>query len=208
LASRLLSRYHLLTLRQLSTKEIDMKFVKTLLAIAALGSAVAAHAESNIASGTAANLTASARLNFNVVIPRVLYLRVGTGTDFTPNPTIDTVTFSPAAGNVGTGTAVAGTPATVAVRVLSTGGSITLGATGSGLGLTAAGLPVIPWTQITGGSDNPTFPLPTIGGAASSIAAIGGVVSQTANWNFNYGNTATLPGGTYAGVVTYTATLP
>jgi hypothetical protein len=189
-------------------KERDMKFTKTLLAAAALGSTLAAHAESNINSGAAANLTATARLNFRVTIPRVIYLRVGTGTDFTPSTTVDTVTFSPAAGNIGTGTAVAGAPATVSVRVLSTGGAITLGAVGSGTGLTNVGLATIPWTQITGGSSNAALPNPTIGAAATAIAATAGVVSQTANWNFNYGNAATLAAGNYDGVVTYTATLP
>jgi hypothetical protein len=186
-----------------------MKFVKTLLAVAVLGSAAfSAQAESNIASGAAANLTAAAKLNLRVTIPRVLYLRVGTGTDFTPSLTVDTVTFSPAAGNVGTGTAVAGTPGTVNVRVLSTGGAITLGAVGSGTGLTNPGLAVIPWTQITGVTSNAALPNPTIGAAATAIAATAGVVAQTANWNFNYGNAATLAAGNYDGVVTYTATLP
>ena len=185
-----------------------MTFNKTLIAIAALGAAVAVHAESNINSGTAANLTASAKLNFRVVIPRVIYLRVGTGTDFTPSTTVDTVSFSPAAGNIGTGTAVAGAPGTVSVRVLSTGGAITLGAVGSGTGLTGTGLQIIPWTQITGGTSNVALPNPAIGAAAANLVAVNGVVAQSANWNFNYANSATLAAGNYDGVVTYTATLP
>ncbi len=184
-----------------------MKFVKTLLAVAALGAAFAAQAESNISSAAAGTtITAAAKLNFRVVIPRVLYLRVGTGTDFTPNITVDTVTFSPLAGNIGTGTSVSGTPGTVAVRVLSTGGSITLAASGSGTGLTNTGLAIIPWTQITGGSDNAALANPAVG-ATANLTAVGGIVAQSANWNFNYLNAATLAAGNYDGVVTYTATL-
>ena len=183
-----------------------MKFVKTLLAVAALGAAFAALAESNIASGAAANLTASARLNFNVVIPRVLYLRVGTGTDFTPNPQVDTETFTAAAGNIGTGTAIAGIPAGFSARVLSTGGGISLAATGSGTGLTNPGLAVIPWTQISGTSVG-ALAVPAVG-ATNNLAAVNGVVAQSGTWSFSYANAATLAAGTYSGVVTYTATLP
>jgi hypothetical protein len=185
-----------------------MKSNKTLIAVAALGTALAVHAESNINSGATANMTATAKLNFRVAIPRVIYLRVGTGTDYTPSTTVDTVTFSPAAGNIGTGTVVAGAPASVSVRVLSTGGAITLAAAGSGTGLTGAGLQTIPWTQVTGTSSNAALPNPVIGAAASNLAATNGVVLQNANWSFNYLNAATLAAGNYDGVVTYTATLP
>jgi hypothetical protein len=191
-----------------------MKFAKTLLAVAALGAAFAAQAESNIASAPSGAISATARLTFNVVIPRVIYLRVGTGTDFTPNNTFDSVTFTALTGNIGTGTAIAGVPSaasvpgSVGVRVLSTGGAVNLSAAGSGTGMTAAGLDVIPWARISGATSNAALPNPTIGAAAVSLAATNGVVAQSANWNFNYANTDTLAAGTYTGVVTYTAALP
>jgi hypothetical protein len=189
-----------------------MKFVKTLLAIAAVVAVLPAQAESNIASGAGA-LSATAKLNFRVTIPRVLYLRVGTGTDFAPSAVVDRVLFSPAAGNIGTGTAVAGTfeaPAAspLTVRLLSTGGAPNLSAAGSGTGLTGVGLQTIPWTQITGGTTNAALPNPVIGAAAVPVAAVNGVASYTANWNFNYSNSTELAAGEYNGVVTYTAALP
>jgi hypothetical protein len=186
-----------------------MKFIKSLLAVAVLGAAFSAQAESNIASGAGA-LTAAAKLNFRVTIPRVLYLRVGTGTDYVANPGVDTITFAPAATNVGTGVVVAGTsaPATpVTVRVLSTGGAITLAATSATTGM-VNGATTIPWTQIAGASNNAGLPVPAVGAAASSIAAVNGVVFQNATWSFNYLNANTYAAGNYDGVVTYTATLP
>ena len=180
-----------------------MKFIKTLLAVAALGAAFAAQAESTINTGPGANLATTARLNFSVVIPRVIYLRVGTGTDFVANGTVDTVTFTPGAA-AGNGTAVAG-GATVGVRLLATGTGVTLGATGSGTGLTSGALPVIPWTQISATSTGLAHP--AIGAAAAAVAPTGSVTNQTAVWTFNYAN-AVAAAGTYGGQVTYTATLP
>lgn len=183
-----------------------MKFVKTLLAVAAIGAAFTAQAESTINTGPGANLATTARLNFNVVIPRVIYLRVGTGTDFTPNGTIDTVTFTPGAA-AGNGTAIAG-GATVGVRVFSTGTGVTLGAAGaaaSPLGLTSGALPVIPWSQITATSTGLAHP--AIGAAAAAVPATGSITTQAAVWTFNYANAAAAA-GTYTGQVIYTATLP
>src|ERR1700743_883230 len=62
-------------------------------------------------SGT---LTAAATVNFTVVIPHFLYLRVGTGSTYATGAlstvnTTDLVTFTVAPGASGNGTAVAGT---------------------------------------------------------------------------------------------------
>jgi hypothetical protein len=195
---------------QLLRKTHAMKFIKSLLAVAVLGAAFSAQAESNIASGAAANLTAAAKLNFRVTIPRVLYLRVGTGTDYVANTGVDTITFAPAAANVGTNVAVAGTSAPaspITVRVLSTGGAITLAATSATTGLVGGG-GTIPWTQITGASNNTSLEVPTVGAPAANIAAVNGVVFQNATWSFNYLNANNYSAGNYDGVVTYTATLP
>ena len=179
-----------------------MKFIKTLLAVAALGAAFAAQAESTINTGAGANLATNARLNFSVVIPRVIYLRVGSGTDFTPNGTVDTVAFAPGAA-AGNGTAVAG-GATVGVRLFSTGTGVTLGSTGSATGL-VSGAQVIPWTQISATSSGLAHPV--IGAAASAVTPTGSITNQTAVWTFSYANAAAAAGN-YTGQVTYTATLP
>ncbi len=88
--------------------------LKSLLGAAALTLPLLAFGESNLQTGTTA-LTATAHVDFSIVIPKILYLRVGTGSTYTgATPslssvgTIDAITFSPAAGTVGNGTAVAG----------------------------------------------------------------------------------------------------
>ncbi len=88
--------------------------LKSLLGAAALTLPLIAFGESNLQTGTTA-LTATAHVDFSIVIPKILYLRVGTGSTYTgATPTlssvgtIDSITFSPAAGTVGNATAVAG----------------------------------------------------------------------------------------------------
>jgi hypothetical protein len=183
-----------------------MKFIKHIVALAVMGAAVAAHAESNL-STAAGPTSATARLNFQVTIPRVIFLRVGTGTDIAVNTAVDTVNFAVPLASLGNGTAVAG-GAAVSARVVSTGGNVSLTATGAAGGLTGPGA-AIAWSEITGGSNNGSLPHPAIGngvaGATSSLTATSGVVNQSANWSFNYGNTGTLAAGNYTGQVTYTA---
>src|SRR5437660_11335677 len=89
--------------------------LKSLLGAGALLLPLMASAESNVQTGTAtAAPGATAHVDFSIVIPKILYLRVGTGSAYTSGTltsanTIDLITFSPAAGTVGTGTAVART---------------------------------------------------------------------------------------------------
>jgi hypothetical protein len=89
------------------------KSVEISLAAAALTLPLIASAASTVATGTG-TLTATATVNFTVVIPQYLYLRVGTGSTYTTGAlttvaTQDLITFAPAVGTVGNGTAVAGT---------------------------------------------------------------------------------------------------
>jgi hypothetical protein len=183
-----------------------MKLIKHIVALAVMGAAVAAHAESNL-STAAGPTSATARLNFQVTIPRVIFLRVGTGTDIAVNTAVDTVNFAVPLASLGNGTVVAG-GAAVAARVVSTGGNVSLTATGAAGGLTGPGA-AVPWANISGGSNNTNLPNPAIGngvaGAVSSLTAVSGVVNQTANWTFNYSNPTPLAAGSYTGQVTYTA---
>ena len=89
--------------------------LKTLLGAAALALPLVAFCESNVQTGAAtASPGATAHVDFSIVIPKILYLRVGTGSTYTTgaltaNPAVDLITFSPTAAQVGSGTAVAGT---------------------------------------------------------------------------------------------------
>jgi len=131
---------------------------KALLISAAVALPLIASAASTYSSGTGA-LTATATVNFEVFIPQTLYLRVGTGSAYpgtlaTDNVT-DLITFSPAVGSVGNGTAVAGVGGDIGAgvetaAVLSNSGqTVSLSATEAAAGLTDGSGDFIPFTQIT-----------------------------------------------------------
>src|ERR1700692_1295476 len=134
--------------------------LKHLLGAGALTLPLMAFAESNVQTGTAtAAPGATAHVDFSIVIPKILYLRVGTGSTYSSGTlasanTIDLITFSPAAGTVGNGIAVAGTGGDLTggvetAAIVSNSGNVTLSAsTGGALSDGAAG-DSIPWTQIT-----------------------------------------------------------
>jgi hypothetical protein len=187
-------------------------FLKSAIALA-LAAPLLASAESQLTIGAGA---AAARLDFRVIIPRVLFLAVGTGSAaLANNTTIDQVTFdyttNPA--DVGTG-AVAGsiTGNVVPVRVLGNNGVIALASTNTGA-LTNATADTIPWSQITATSSDATnFASPAPTGASVNLGVTAGkITNRTANWTFSYANTAVAAPGTYGttnGRVTYTATMP
>ncbi len=133
--------------------------LKSLLGAAALTLPLMAFAESNVQTGTATvSPGATAHVDFSVVIPKILYLRVGTGSTYSSGAltsvnTVDLITFSPAAGTVGNGTAVAGTGGDLTggvetAAIVSNSGNVTLNATASGA-LSDGNGDSIPFTQIT-----------------------------------------------------------
>ena len=204
------------------------------LASAALLAPVLSHAESTTINPAIAGSAASAKLDFTVVIPAVLYLRVGTGSGIAAanNTAVDSLTFTVPATNLGDSTAVAGvggdlTAGAVTVRVFSNfGTNVSLNSSVSGQ--LSNGTDTIPWTQIgvvpaplastTAGYTNtgiahPTFSATTGAGTAVSLAAgASKMVRQEGKWTFSYNNTSAYPAGTYGstvgnnGRVTYTAT--
>lgn len=192
---------------------MQAKQLKVLAAAVMLALPLAASAESNISTGAApTSINATARVNFSILIPRFIFLQVGTGTLLAANATVDTIDFQPALAVVGNGTAVAATAGSgnlgnggVTVRVIGNAGNVTLGAAGPA-NLTS-GSNNIPWTQIstaiTGGATHPT-----INGASAAFTATAGVVNVNGTWTYTYLNTATPAAGTYTGTVTYTATTP
>lgn len=183
--------------------------LKSALALA-LATPLLASAESDLTIGAGA---AAAKLNFRVIIPRVLFLAVGTGsTGFADNTTVDTLTFdySTAAAAATLGNSTPSSAQNVNVRVLGNNGQIAIAATGTGTGLVgAAATDVIPWSEITATSSDATnFNVPAVGGSANPVLNGTKVTSRTATWNYAYANTTTPAAGTYTGTVTYTATMP
>ena len=183
--------------------------------LASLLAAAAAQAESRFTSGPATSaLSASASLDFRVIVPRVLFVSIGSASNMADNTTIDRVDFNVPAGDVGTGNITAATSGSgaypVTARVMSNGNAVSFTATGSAGGLTS-GAQSIPWSQIaplSGGA----LPHPAIGsgtaGVATTLTASGGVVDKSATWNFSYSNSSPLAAGNYNGRVFYTAALP
>lgn len=191
-----------------------------------------AQAESATVSG-AGPLTTNARLDFRVTVPKVLFLRVGTGGAFgaAANTTIDLIDFTVPAANLGDGTVILATAASgdlgngaVTALLRSNAGAVTLTANTVGALSNGAG-DSIPWTQIAVASANlaaPAFantlphtvPLPTAGASANfAPAAVGKVTNVGSQWTYTYLNAAIVPAGTYGGVgvnnsrVTYTASV-
>ncbi|HEY4968584.1 MAG TPA: hypothetical protein VII35_01685 [Steroidobacteraceae bacterium] len=201
--------------------------LKSLLGTAALTLPLVASAASTFTSG-AGTLTATATVNFTVVIPQFLYLRVGTGSAYatgtlTTAGGTDLITFSPAVGAVGNGTAVAGVGGDLAggietAAILGNGGNVTLVAGVTGALSDGAG-DSISFTQITtaaGANAEATLlaaPPLTDTTSSETVPATNKIVKADAKWTFSYSNTVTPAAGTYGGsagnngIVTYTATM-
>jgi hypothetical protein len=189
-------------------------FIRSVLALA-VAAPLMAHAESQLVTGAGA---ATANLDLRVVIPRVLFLGVGTGsgTPLASNGVIDALTFDYSTNplDVGTGAAAgaitstgptAGT-ASIPVRVFGNNGQVTITATNPAV--LTSGADTIPFTELSVSSSNAALAAPAFGGGTSLPTLTGRVTNQTANWTYSYANTTTPAFGTYEGRVTYTATMP
>ena len=194
------------------------------------------HAESTSNTTAATASTTAARVDFSITVPAVLFLRIGTGSGVgaANNTTVDGLTFTVPATNIGDGTTVAGSAASgdqtngaVTVRVFSNVGSnVTLNSSVTGQLKTTAG-DTINWSQIgvaaaalttgsagytNGAITHPTFSATTGAGTATTLTAASKLVRQEGRWTFSYLNANTVPAGTYGntaannGRVTYTVT--
>lgn len=204
-------------------------FTKSLLAAAVLAAMpMLAQAESTYTTGAGTPLTASARLDFQITVPKILFLRVGTGADYVTNPAINLITFTVPAANVGDGGAIAATAGsgdlgngTVTAKVIGNNGNITftsttLGALGNGSGDTISYGQIN--TSVAALTSTVALPHPTLAdGATTTLTltpATGKVVNRDARWTYTYANSAIVAPGTYGGVnvnngrVTYTASMP
>ena len=193
--------------------------LKSLALAATLVMPFAAQGESTTATGAGA-LSTSARVDFSIVIPRILFLRVGS-----TGATIDLITFTVPAANVGNGVAQAGTggdlgAGAVSAIVQGNAGNATLSV--STIGAIQSGANTINYTQIV------TTPTALAGfatllnapalangpGGTVALTAVGNIVNSGATWTYTYSNSNVVAAGTYGGVntqnsrVTYTATAP
>jgi len=207
-----------------------IRVVAAAAGFASLATSMVAHAESNITTGTTTPLTALAHLDFQVTVPKVLFLQVGAGTALAANATVNQIAFTVPAASVGSNTPVAATvgsgdlgSGTVTARVIGNNGNVTLTATTTGaLSNGVVGDPTLSFTQIstTAAQNTSTVPLPApaLGDnttTTTTVNATGKVVNQDARWTFSFLNTVVVPPGTYGGAngannsrVTYTASMP
>jgi hypothetical protein len=213
--------------------------LKTLLGAASMALPLMALAESNVQTGAATNAPgATAHVDFSIVIPKILFLRVGTGSTYpgsltgtapalSNNNAMDQIVFSPTAAQLGTGplTGTGGdlTNGVVTAAIVSNSGNVTIGATS--LGALNDGVVLgdtISYTQITTTAASNTtatvLPAPVLADGVGATTLINApaskIIIQDAKWTYKYANAAIVPSGTYGGVntqnsrVTYTATMP
>ena len=205
---------------------------KSLLLKSAVALAVAAplvaSAESAFTTGAGSPITASARLDFQIVIPKVLFLQVGTGTANAANATINQIAFTVPAANVGDASVIAATAGsgdlgngTVTAKVVGNNGTITftsttLGALGNGSGDTISYAQIA--TAAAALTSATVLAHPALADAATTTVtltpAAGKVIQRDAKWTYTYLNSNVVAPGTYGGVntnnsrVTYTASMP
>jgi|HubBroStandDraft_1064217.scaffolds.fasta_scaffold00661_10 hypothetical protein len=208
-------------------------FVQAMLAAGSLAVPLMSEAASTVSTGTGA-LTASTSVQFQITIPQVLYLRVGTGSSYTtgvltttaPSAT-DNINFAPTAAQL-SGATVAGTGGDLTggvetAAVIGNGGTVTLGASTPGAMNDGAG-DTINWSQITTASATNTtgtnLPAPVLANGASTTLTLNAsskTVYEDAKWTYTYTIAAGSPpaAGTYGGAtaaqngtVTYTAAMP
>lgn len=195
----------------------------TRIAVAVAFSApVAAVAGSDITTGVATPLTATVNLDFRIVIPKFVFLQVGSGTLLVDNAAIDTVLWTPTIAQLGTGP-IAASSGTVTARVIGNNGAITVTNTTPGALSNGAG-DTIAYTEISATSTDFAHPpfaasgvtaTPTV--TVPNVGASGKVTDRTATWTFSWANASVIPAGTYgdaAGLgannsrVIYTASMP
>lgn len=194
---------------------------KAVLAVAvgsALGMSGAVFAETGQTVG-AGTISATARHDFQVIIPRFITFTVGVAGAGFSLVDCDLSAVAPALIGAGADQACAGGSAgggVSDVTVRSNAGPINIVATNTG-DLTN-GVDTMPWSEIlTASSDVANFPAPvlTSGGpspAANVLVSSGAnVTNRTVQWTYTFNNSALYASGTYGGVnvnngrVTYTA---
>jgi hypothetical protein len=205
--------------------------IKALLAATAVAPMLA-HAESSTATGAGA-LNTTAHVDFQISIPKFVFLRIGTGTGtlaggYGTNNTVDQITWAPTPAAVGTGVLPGaggdlGTGTETAAVYANGNGNVTLSCQTTGPLNDGAGDSIsyatITTTATTLTSATALTVCPLGDGVTNNVVipAVAKVVSRDAKWAYTYSNATVPPAGTYggggagntgAGRVTYTAAIP
>ena len=197
------------------------------LACCALLAALSLSAHADVANGTN---SAQAELDFEIVIGKFLFFRVGAGAYPAASSTVNTVSFNavptippgavtPLPGNnttvnwSGALPAFTTTATSLPVEVRSNAGQVSIRAIVTTP--LASGANTIPMSQIVLSSSDANLPAPVVPdagtGAAVTVAgsAFGNLVTtRSANWTFSYNPLATQRAGNYNGTISFTASSP
>lgn len=204
-------------------KKFSRRVISVAASLAALSVPMFVHAESAVNTGAGTPLTASARLDFSVVVPKFVSLRIGAA-----GAGITAITFTVPGQNVGDGTAAAVVggdlgAGVVTAAVRGNNGNITLTSNTSGAMNDGNAAETLSFTQITTATALNTsataLAAPPLGDGPAGVGSVtvtatNKIVDSDARWTYSYLNTVLPPAGTYGGVnanngrVTYTASMP
>ena len=178
-------------------------------------------AGSSFATSDATPITASASLDFTIIVPKFVFLRVGTGADMSESTTIDNLVFAVPPDRIGDGSEVPAMSGQIIARVMGNNGSITLSSSTSGPMNNREG-DTISYSEIavTVAPETTGIALahpPLLDGTANSInlpTTSGNITKLDARWTFTYLNRHAVPAGTYGGIgqrngrVNYSVSIP
>jgi hypothetical protein len=190
--------------------------IKALLAVTAV-TPLLCQAESNFNTGGGSPLATTAHVDFQITIPKFIFLRVGKGTGtaaggWAANAAVDLISFAPTAAQVGTGplaaTAASGDlgNGTETAVVVANNGNVTFSSTTTGAIGDGAGDSISYATISVAAAHNTTattLAAPPLSDAATNtitLTAVGKIVQQDAQWTYTYANGTTPPAGTYGGI--------
>ncbi len=205
-------------------KELSIA-VSTAFALQALCNYALAESTGNIANTVPGTTAATAHVDFSVTVPKFLSLQVGTS-----GATVDSITFTETAAQVGTNAAVAGVGGDLTagkVTVSAAGNSLAGAATLSYSTTTAAGAALaalsdgaghtMPWTTISVASTGAAaiaHPATLADGSAAAVTVSNtlggtGAFSTAGTWTYSWADGGTVyPAATYQGRVAYSLTQP
>lgn len=198
------------------TKTMNVKapWIAAMLGLVApvLASLPTARAESQLVVGAG---PASARVNFVIVVPRLLYLGLGAGGEKSlrsAQASVSTVTFDLGSrpGSVGAGAAQAPADVGMPVAVYGNQGPVTIRVDHPPHLIGPQGSISFQQLQVRS-SDASHLPAPNFGGAAVVMpvsAARSRVTDRQATWVYSYRNDTTPPPGRYEGQAIYTVSMP
>jgi len=207
--------------------------IKGILVAAAAAAPMLCNAESSIQ--TTSGQTATAHVDFQITVPKFLFLRVGTGSNYatgvyTANATVDQITWLLTTANVGTGP-LTGTGGDIlpagtetAALICNSGNAVTFTSSTAGAltdttadSISFANITVAP-AALTAGYTLLTPPAIADGTPTTvTVNGAGHLVKADAKWTYSYTNNTVPAGGVYGGGgagntgngrVTYTATMP